>query len=79
MAAIGQQLGALGKNGCGGCHETFREKKYTPHRARDRSPQDPAPIVSGRRSSSGAEAVGRARGRRRRRAPGALGELNAAR
>jgi cytochrome c556 len=27
MAAIGQQLGALGKNGCGGCHETFREKK----------------------------------------------------
>jgi len=27
MAAIGQQLGALGKNACGGCHETFREKK----------------------------------------------------
>jgi cytochrome c556 len=27
MAAIGQQLGALGKQGCGGCHETFREKK----------------------------------------------------
>jgi len=26
MAAIGQQLGALGKS-CGGCHETFREKK----------------------------------------------------
>jgi cytochrome c556 len=26
MAAIGQQLGALGKT-CGGCHETFREKK----------------------------------------------------
>ena len=27
MAAIGQQLGALGTKGCGGCHETFREKK----------------------------------------------------
>lgn len=27
MAAIGQQLGVLGKQGCGGCHETFREKK----------------------------------------------------
>ena len=27
MAAIGQQLGALGKKGCGDCHETFREKK----------------------------------------------------
>jgi cytochrome c556 len=27
MAALGQQLGALGKDGCGGCHETFREKK----------------------------------------------------
>ena len=27
MAAIGQQLGALGKQGCGNCHETFREKK----------------------------------------------------
>jgi cytochrome c556 len=26
QAAIGQQLGALGKQGCGGCHETFREK-----------------------------------------------------
>jgi cytochrome c556 len=26
MAAIGQQLGALGK-ACGGCHEVFREKK----------------------------------------------------
>jgi cytochrome c556 len=27
MAAIGEQLGALGKQGCGGCHESFREKK----------------------------------------------------
>jgi cytochrome c556 len=27
MAALGQQLGAIGKLGCGGCHETFREKK----------------------------------------------------
>jgi cytochrome c556 len=27
MAALGQQLGTLGKEGCGGCHETFREKK----------------------------------------------------
>jgi cytochrome c556 len=27
MAALGQQLGALGKEGCGGCHQTFREKK----------------------------------------------------
>ena len=27
MAAIGQQLGTLGKQGCGGCHENFREKK----------------------------------------------------
>ena len=27
MAAIGPALGALGKNGCGGCHETFREKQ----------------------------------------------------
>jgi cytochrome c556 len=27
QAAIGAQLGVLGKNGCGGCHETFREKK----------------------------------------------------
>jgi cytochrome c556 len=27
MAAIGQQLGVLGKQGCGACHETFREKK----------------------------------------------------
>ena len=26
MAAIGQQLGVLGKEGCGACHETFREK-----------------------------------------------------
>lgn len=26
-AAIGAQLGALGKNGCSGCHDTFREKK----------------------------------------------------
>ena len=27
MAAIGPALGALGKQGCGGCHETFREKQ----------------------------------------------------
>jgi len=27
MAAIAQQIAALGKDGCGGCHETFREKK----------------------------------------------------
>ncbi|HSA80595.1 MAG TPA: cytochrome c [Geminicoccaceae bacterium] len=27
VAAIGQQLGTFGKNACGGCHETFREKK----------------------------------------------------
>lgn len=27
MAAIGQQLGNFGKEACGGCHETFREKK----------------------------------------------------
>jgi cytochrome c556 len=27
MTAVGQQLGALGKNACGSCHETFREKK----------------------------------------------------
>jgi cytochrome c556 len=26
MAAIGQQVGVLGKEGCGACHETFREK-----------------------------------------------------
>ena len=26
-AAIAQQLGALGKQGCGNCHETFREKE----------------------------------------------------
>lgn len=26
MAAIGQQVGMLGKEGCGACHETFREK-----------------------------------------------------
>jgi cytochrome c556 len=26
MAAIGQQLGVVGKEGCGACHETFREK-----------------------------------------------------
>jgi cytochrome c556 len=25
-AAIGQQLGVVGKEGCGACHETFREK-----------------------------------------------------
>ena len=27
MATIGPALGALGKNGCGGCHEDFRKKK----------------------------------------------------
>ena len=27
MAAIAQQLGVLGKQGCGGCHQTFREKQ----------------------------------------------------
>jgi cytochrome c556 len=27
MAAIGPALGALGKQGCGNCHETFREKQ----------------------------------------------------
>lgn len=27
MTAIAQQLGVLGKQGCGGCHETFREKQ----------------------------------------------------
>jgi cytochrome c556 len=27
MAAIGQQLGVLGKEGCGGCHGDFRKKK----------------------------------------------------
>ena len=27
MAAIGPALGALGKQGCGGCHQTFREKQ----------------------------------------------------
>jgi len=26
MAALGQQLGSFGKDACGGCHETFREK-----------------------------------------------------
>ena len=26
MAATGQQLGVVGKEGCGACHETFREK-----------------------------------------------------
>ena len=26
MAAIGQQVGMVGKEGCGACHETFREK-----------------------------------------------------
>jgi cytochrome c556 len=26
MAAIGQQLGVVGKEGCGACHETFREE-----------------------------------------------------
>ncbi len=27
MAAIGPALGAFGKQGCGACHETFREKQ----------------------------------------------------
>jgi cytochrome c556 len=27
QAAVARQLGALGKNGCGNCHETFREKQ----------------------------------------------------
>jgi cytochrome c556 len=27
QTAIAQQLGSLGKNGCGNCHETFREKQ----------------------------------------------------
>ena len=27
MAAFGAQAGALGKNACGGCHKSFREKK----------------------------------------------------
>ena len=27
QAAIARQLGALGKQGCGNCHETFREKQ----------------------------------------------------
>jgi cytochrome c556 len=27
MAAIGQALGAVGKDGCGACHETYREKR----------------------------------------------------
>ena len=27
MAAIGPALGTFGKQGCGGCHETFREKQ----------------------------------------------------
>lgn len=27
MAAIGQQVGALGKNGCGACHGDFRKKQ----------------------------------------------------
>ena len=27
QTAIAQQLGALGQNGCGNCHETFREKQ----------------------------------------------------
>jgi cytochrome c556 len=27
QAAIARQLGALGKQGCGGCHEDFREKQ----------------------------------------------------
>lgn len=26
-AAFGQQVGALGRNGCGNCHDTFRYKK----------------------------------------------------
>ena len=27
MGAIGTQVGALGKNGCGGCHKKFRKKE----------------------------------------------------
>jgi cytochrome c556 len=27
MGAIGAQVGALGKNACGGCHKAFRKKK----------------------------------------------------
>jgi cytochrome c556 len=27
QAAIARQLGALGKQGCGNCHETFREEE----------------------------------------------------
>jgi cytochrome c556 len=27
QAAIAQQLATFGKNGCGGCHDTFREKQ----------------------------------------------------
>ena len=27
QAALAQQLGAMGKQGCGNCHETFREKQ----------------------------------------------------
>ena len=27
LAAIGAALGTLGKQGCGGCHQTFREKQ----------------------------------------------------
>lgn len=27
QAAIAQQVGVLGKQGCGGCHDTFREKQ----------------------------------------------------
>jgi len=27
MAAVGAQVGALGKNACGGCHKMFREEK----------------------------------------------------
>ena len=27
MGAIGAQVGALGKNSCGGCHNNFRKKK----------------------------------------------------
>lgn len=27
QAAFAQQVGAMGKQGCGNCHETFREKK----------------------------------------------------
>ena len=26
-AAIGQQMGSLGKVGCGTCHKTYRQKK----------------------------------------------------